>query len=113
MPRRMGQSECSMEIRGRIAALAEAGWSTSRIAQTVDLSAKRHFRHLKKSPCNCGKEMEHGMTSRMFYQEEQAGVLMLVFGAGCPKMAQGKLLELRHQDSILDNKPSIGGCTVT
>ncbi|KAF2894201.1 hypothetical protein ILUMI_11970 [Ignelater luminosus] len=25
MPRRMGQSECSMEIRGRIAALAEAG----------------------------------------------------------------------------------------
>ncbi|KAF2902078.1 hypothetical protein ILUMI_04107, partial [Ignelater luminosus] len=39
---------------------------------------KRYFCRLKKSLSNCGKEMEHGMTSIMFCQEEQAGVLMPV-----------------------------------
>ncbi|KAF2898479.1 hypothetical protein ILUMI_07696 [Ignelater luminosus] len=112
MPRQMGQSECSMEIRGRIAALAKAVWSISQIAQTVDLSRRTVKRGILSSQLgeldtvrpgaayitnanqdNAIVEMAYNsrfistvriretlqlktcMTSKMFYQEEPAGIV--------------------------------------
>ncbi|KAF2892308.1 hypothetical protein ILUMI_13866 [Ignelater luminosus] len=161
MPKRMGQSKCSMEIRGRIAALAEADCqlgkldtvrpgaayatnadrdnaiveiadnlrfiSTVRIRETLQLTCslktirrrlhengihnRQPARKIVLTPdhaaaglafyqANINRDWSNVILSdekafsSMFYHEEQAGVLMPVFGAGCPKMAQERLLRV-------------------